>query len=144
MNIHTIIETREIVFDAPGIPNPAMLHAEPAPSIAILRLLHANQIEKPERWCDKKSISPKPSLRSRRQARVYKGDWYSARVRFRAMHAGRPVAGAVVRVASHWVRTGAAGTARMTLRLPRSGRLRAIATRADLRAAVVTLREALR
>ena len=66
------------------------------------------------------------------------------RVRFRATHAGRPVAGAVVRAARRWVRTGAAGTARMTLRLPRSGRLRAIATRADLRAAVVTLRKARR
>ena len=63
------------------------------------------------------------------------------RVRFRATHAGRPVPGVVVRAASRWVRTGAAGTARMTLRLPRSGRLRVIATRADLRAAVVTLRE---
>ena len=61
------------------------------------------------------------------------------RVRFRATHAGRPVPGAVVRVAGRWVRTGAAGTARMTLRLPRSGRLRAIATRADLRPAVITV-----
>ena len=64
------------------------------------------------------------------------------RVRFRATHAGRPVAGAVVRVASRWVRTGGAGT--MTLRLPRSGRLRVLATRADLRDAVVTLRAARR
>jgi hypothetical protein len=64
------------------------------------------------------------------------------RVRFRAAHAGRPVPGAVVRAAGRWVRTGAAGTARMTLRLPHSGRIRAIATRADLRAAVVTLRAA--
>ena len=66
------------------------------------------------------------------------------RVRFRATHAGRPVPGAVVRAAGGWVRTGAAGAARMTLRLPRSGRLRVIATRADLRTAVVTLREARR
>jgi hypothetical protein len=66
------------------------------------------------------------------------------RVRFRAMHAGRPVAGAVVRVGSRWVRSDAAGSARMTVRLPRAGRLRAIATRADLRAAVVTFREARR
>ena len=61
------------------------------------------------------------------------------RVRFRATHAGRPVPGVVVRAAGHWVRTGAAGTARMTLRLPRSRRLRVIATRADMRAAIVEL-----
>lgn len=61
------------------------------------------------------------------------------RLRFRATHAGRPVPGAVVRAAGRWVRTGAAGTARMTLRLPRSGRLRATATRADLRPAVITV-----
>jgi hypothetical protein len=66
------------------------------------------------------------------------------RVRFRAAHAGRPVPGAVVRAASRWVRTGAAGTARMTVRLPRSGRLRVTATRADLRPAAVTLRAARR
>ena len=41
------------------------------------------------------------------------------RVRFHATHAGRPVPGAVVRAAGRWVRTGAAGTARMTLRPPR-------------------------
>jgi hypothetical protein len=40
--------------------------------------------------------------------------------------------------------TGAAGTARMTLRLPRSGRAGVIAECADLRAAVVTLRAAAR
>ena len=62
------------------------------------------------------------------------------RVRFHATHAGRPVPGAVVRAAGRWVRTGAAGTARMTLRPPRPGRVRVIATRADLRAAVVPLR----
>ena len=65
-----------------------------------------------------------------------------SRVRFRATHAGRPVPGVVVRAAGRWVRTGAAGTARMTLRLPRSRRLRVIATRADLRAAVVTVQAA--
>jgi hypothetical protein len=66
------------------------------------------------------------------------------RVRFRATHAGRPIAGAVVRAEGRWVRTGAAGTARMTLRLPPSGRLRVTASRADLRVAVVTLRRARR
>jgi hypothetical protein len=66
------------------------------------------------------------------------------RVRFRATHAGRSVPGAVVRVASRWVRTGAAGTARMTVRLPRSGRLTAVATRADLRTGAITLRAARR
>jgi hypothetical protein len=65
-------------------------------------------------------------------------------VRLRATHAGRPVPGVVVRAAGRWVRTGAAGAARMTLRLPRSRRLRVIATRADLRAAVVTVRAARR
>ena len=66
------------------------------------------------------------------------------RVRFRATHAGRPVPGAVVRAAGRWVRTGASGTARMTLRLPRSGRLRVTAARADLRDAAVVLRAARR
>lgn len=66
------------------------------------------------------------------------------RVRFRATHAGRPVPGAVVRVASRWVRTGAAGDVRMTVRLPRSGRLRVVATRADLRPDAITLRAARR
>ena len=69
-------------------------------------------------------------------------DWHRTRVRFRATHAGRPVPGAVVRAAGRWVRTGAAGTARMTLHLPRSGHLRVTASRADLRSAVVTLRAA--
>ena len=87
--------------------------------------------------------APRGRLRlSARPARLTAGR--RTRVRFRATHAGRPVPGAVVRAAGRWVRTGAAGTARMTLRLPRSGRLRVIATRADLRAAVVTLRAARR
>ena len=85
--------------------------------------------------------APRGRLRlSARPARLIAGR--RTRVRFRAAHVGRPVPGVVVRGAGRWVRTGAAGTARMTLRVPRSGRVRVIATRADLRAAVVTLRAA--
>jgi hypothetical protein len=69
---------------------------------------------------------------------------HRTRVRFRATHAGRPVPGAVVRAAGRWVRTGPAGGAQMTLRLPRSGRLRVTASRADLRPAAVVLRAARR
>jgi hypothetical protein len=85
--------------------------------------------------------APRGRLRlSVRPAALAVGHW--TRVRFRATHAGRPIPGAVVRASGRWVRTGAAGTARMTLRLPRSGRLRVTAARADLRSAVVTLRGA--
>jgi hypothetical protein len=87
--------------------------------------------------------APRGRLRlSARPARLIAGR--RTRVRFRAAHAGRPVPGAVVRAAGRWVRTGAAGTARMTLRVRRSVRVRVIATRADLRAAVVTLRAVVR
>jgi hypothetical protein len=86
-------------------------------------------------------MAPRGRLRlSARPARLIAGR--RTRVRFRAAHAGRPVPGAVVRAAGRWVRTGAAGTARMALRVPRSGHVRVTATRADLRAAVVTLRAA--
>ena len=61
------------------------------------------------------------------------------RVRFRATHTGRPAPGVLVRAAGRWVRTGAAGTAGMTLRLRRGTRLRATATRADLRPTTVVL-----
>jgi hypothetical protein len=87
--------------------------------------------------------APRGRLRlSARPARLTAGR--RTRVRFRATHAGRPVPGAVVRAAGRWARTGAGGTARMTVRLPRSGHLRVIATRSDLRAAVVTVRAAVR
>src|SRR6266487_722761 len=82
LNIHTIIETSEIVFDAPGILNSAALYAEPVPSVAVLRLLHANQIEKLECWRHKKPEQSKSPFRSWRQARICKRDWDSARVRF--------------------------------------------------------------
>jgi hypothetical protein len=66
LNVHTIIETDEIVFDAASVADPGVLHPEPMPSMNVLRLLHANQIEKPKCWRDKKSKSPKSSLRSQR------------------------------------------------------------------------------
>jgi hypothetical protein len=53
------------------------------------------------------------------------------RVQFQATHGGLPVAGAVVRLADRWVRTGADGSARITVRFRRAGRRRVIASRAD-------------
>jgi hypothetical protein len=60
-------------------------------------------------------------------------------IRVRAASAGRPVAGAVIRIARRWVRTGARGTARITVRLGR-GRHRLVAARPDLRPATALIR----
>jgi hypothetical protein len=63
-------------------------------------------------------------------------------LRFRAAVGNRPVAGAVVRVGDDWALTSASGVARLGRRAPRGGRIKATASRADLRAgkAGVTVR----
>jgi hypothetical protein len=62
------------------------------------------------------------------------------RVRFRITSGGRPVAGAVVRLANRWVVTAGDGTARTTVRFRSPGRRRVTATREDVRAATAVLR----
>ena len=61
-------------------------------------------------------------------------------VRFRATRGGHAVAGAVVRLGGRWVRTGASGRARMTVRYAHAGRHRVTASRADLRTGRAVLR----
>jgi hypothetical protein len=61
-------------------------------------------------------------------------------LRFRATRGGRPVTGAVIRLAGRWVRTGASGKARMKVRFSQPGRHRATATRADLRTGRAVIR----
>ena len=54
-----------IVFDAACVPNSAALHAEPLPSIDVLRLLYANKIEKSKCWCHQQAKQAKSIFRSR-------------------------------------------------------------------------------
>ena len=61
-----------IVFDASGMTNSIATNAQLRPSIDIVRLLHANQIEQPESWSDKRSKLVKSLLGSWRQTRVHK------------------------------------------------------------------------
>ena len=84
---------------------------------------------------------PRARLRLRvRPARIAAGRRVVLRIR--ATRNGRPVAGAVVRLAGRWVRTGAAGKARMAVRFSHAGRRRATATRADLRTGRAVIRVA--
>src|SRR5437899_807019 len=56
--------------------------ANSLPSISVLSFLHANQIEKPKSWRDKKSELPIFSLRTRGQSRINQRKRNPARVRF--------------------------------------------------------------
>src|SRR5207247_5073381 len=71
-----------IVLDAASALDFAALHSNPLPSVGIRRFLYANQIEKPEYRCDKKSEPSIPSLRARGQSRVHQHKWNATRVTF--------------------------------------------------------------
>src|SRR5438874_3087346 len=83
LSVNPLIKSSGIVFDAACMPNSVALDADPAPSIDILWLLHANKIEKSKCWCHQQAKQSKSLFRSPRQARVHKRNWDSARVSFR-------------------------------------------------------------
>src|SRR5439155_23911401 len=84
LNVRISINISGIVFDAASMPNPAAFDTESVPSIGILQFLHANQIEKPECWCDEKSKSAKSSLRPLQYQRIDQHKRNAARMRFGA------------------------------------------------------------
>jgi hypothetical protein len=84
-------------------------------------------------------IAPRPRLRlGVRPAAVPAGR--RVRLRFRARAGGRPVAGAVVRIAGRRTRTDAAGNAAIAVRLRGPARRWVVASRPDLRPARIALR----